>query len=462
MDWAFRELMDAEFGDLRLTERLVKLVEALSRAPEASVPEACGSAGAAKAAYRFWNNPKVSGAAILKPHVQRTAQRAAKEPVVLAVQDRTSLDFSSHRRTAGLGYLKKRHERGILLHQVLAVSPQGVPLGLLHQQFWTRPLEEFGKKKQRGRKVTARKETQAWLVGLRAARAALPDHPCIVVVGDRESDIYDLFAAPRDEHTHLLVRVRDWRRRVNHPAKQLGRAMRTVAPQATVSVEIPRADQKPGRQAVLTLRWTSLEILRPANHPDRTAPATLRLWFLLAEEESPPPGETPIRWLLASTLPIDTLDDASQTLLRYTYRWRLEQLHFVEKSGCCVEHLELETVERLERAIATYSLVAWQLLWLTYLARKAPELSCVEVLPGHSWQVLCLATPPQQLPDKPPTLREAVRRIAKLGGFLGRKGDGEPGVETLWRGWRRLVDLTTGYDLVHAAQPPPALSAICG
>lgn len=372
-----RELLGAEFGDVRLTDRLVKVVEALSRSPGARAPEACGSAAAAKATYRFWDHDAVSCQAILKPHVESTVQRAEAEPVVLAVQDQTQINLSHHPSTHGLGYLKTKRQRGLLLHQVLAVSGEGVPLGLLHQHFWARSAAEFGKKKQRDRKPTKQKETQTWLDGLTAAQTALKNHPMVVVVGDRESDLYDLFAAPRAENVHLLVRVRDWQRRVNHPAGSLKKAMQQQPSQAKVSVEIPRPDQKPGRQAVLDLRWAHLEILRPVNHPDRSVPTSLRLWFLLAEEEQPPVNEKPICWLLASTLPIRTFEEATRTLRWYTFRWRIEQYHYVQKSGCRIEELQLETAERLQRAITTYSLVAWHLLRLTYLARATPEVVCV-------------------------------------------------------------------------------------
>ena len=448
MDWVIRELLGAEFGDTRLSERLIKVTTALGRNPTASVPEACGSAAAAKAAYRFWDHPAVTCEAILKPHIESTVRRAAGERVVLAVQDGTGINLSRHHATQGLGYLKTKQQRGLLLHQVLAVSGEGVPLGLLYQRFWTRSAAEFGKRTQRNRKLTRQKESQNWLDGLAAAQTALTDHPCVVVVGDRESDLYDLFAVPRPQNIHLLVRVRDWQRRVNHPAGSLKKALAQQPVQAKVSVEIPRADQKPGRQTVLSVRWACLEILRPVNHPDRASPTSLRVWFLLAEEEQPPAGEKPICWLLASTLPILNLEEAQQTLRWYTFRWRIEQYHYVQKSGCRIEDLQLETAARLQRAITNYSLVAWHLLRLTYLSRAAPQVACVEVMPEVSWEVLYRATHGHRpLPTCPPKLHEAVRWIARLGGFLGRKHDKEPGVTTLWRGWRRLEDITAGYYL---------------
>ena len=256
----------------------------------------------------------------------------------------------------------------------------------------------------------------------------------------------------------MLIRVRNRQRRVNHLARHLGAAMRAQKVRAHVEAEIPRSDLLPGRRVTLSLRWTSLEVLRPSNHPDRSAPELPSLWFLLAEEEHPEPNTEPICWLLVSSRAIETLEEALQSLRWYTYRWRVEQFHFVLKSGCRIEQLQLETAARLEKAISTYSIIAWRLLQITYQARKTPEICCVEILPSLPWEVLHRATHPRQQPlQKPPSLEEAVRWIARLGGFLDRKGDGHPGVKTLWRGWRRLEELAAGYHLALAkATGPPA------
>lgn len=458
MDWVWPEVARADFGDVRWSNRLVRMIEAFSRQPAASVPEACGGMGQAKAAYRFWSAKEVTPAKILKPHIEQTSERAARHAVVLAVQDHTQVNFSNHPKTAGLGYLKKKHQRGMFLHNVLAVSPEGLPLGVLHQEYWVRDLEEYGKRAQRDRKITAEKESQTWLTGLGAVEAALPDHPCVVVVADREADLYDLYAQPRREGMHLLIRVREWQRLVNHPLRHVEAAIRAQPVRAQVEVEVPRSDLLPGRRVTLSLRWTSLEVLRPSNHPDRNAPPSLTLWFLLAEEEHPEPDTEAICWLLAFSKAIETLEDALQALRWYTYRWRVEQFHFVLKSGCRVEQLQLEAAERLEKAISTYSIVAWRLLHLTYQARKTPDICCLDVLPSLPWEVLHQATHPHApVPQKPPTLEEAVRWIARLGGFLGRKRDGHPGVKTLWRGCRRLEYLATGYRLaLKQATGPPA------
>ena len=197
--------------------------------------------------------------------------------------------------------------------------------------------------------------------------------------------------------------------------------------------------------STLACRPAAVDIAPPSTHPRRKELPYLRLTAILAEEEHPPAGQEPVRWWLLTTLPITTLDDAMQAVAWYALRWLVERYHYVLKSGCRIEQLQLETAERLQRAVATYAVVAWRLLWLTYEARRHPEASCEAVLPREQWQVLHqVVHKTHRIPTSPPSLREAVRQMARLGGFLARKGDGEPGVKTIWRGLRRLDDLVTG------------------
>jgi hypothetical protein len=447
--WSALELRHVDLGDRRLDRRLVKLVDDLLRTPEASVPQAAGDWAATKAAYRFWDNPRVQPGDIRAAHRDSTLERLTgqEDGPILALQDTTSFDFTDHPVTTGLGYLAHRQRSGIWLHSVLAVSDAGVPLGLIDQHTWTRDLATLGKRAQRNRKETADKESQRWLNALAATEAAVPVERTVVTVADREADFYDLFAARRRRGSHLLIRAKP-RRRVRHVERLLGRAVRAHSAAGTMAVDLRRGDDRPPRRALLTIRFATLAVAPPSTHPRRKTLPHLKLTAILAEEENPPEGQDPVRWWLVTTLPIATLADAERAVRWYALRWLIERYHYVLKSGCRVERLQLETAERLERALATYAVVAWRLLWLTYEARRDPEASCESVLPREQWQVLHrVVRKTDQVPASPPGLREAVRQIARLGGFLARKGDGEPGVKTIWRGLRRLEDLVTGWKL---------------
>ena len=450
------ELRHVDLGDQRLNKRLVRLVDDLLRAPEASVPVASGDWAATKAAYRFWDNPRVDPHDIRAAHRDVTLERidAHRHEPLLVLQDTTSFDFTDHPGTTGLGYLAGSKRFGLWLHTALAVSRAGVPLGPLHQFTWTRDLKDLGKRALRNQKETADKESQRWLDALAATEAALPPEQMVITVADREADFYDLFAAPRRPGSHLLIRAKP-RRRVRQVEGLLGRAVRATAAAGTMAVELRRGDDRPPRQAVLTVRFATVDLAPPSTHVRRKELPHLRLTAILAEEEDPPEGQEPVRWWLLTTLPIHGLADAMQAVAWYTLRWLVERYHYVLKSGCRIEQLQLETAERLQRALATYAVVAWRLLWLTYEARRHPEASCQGVLTPEQWQVLHrVVKKTDRIPASPPSLREAVRQIARLGGFLARKGDGEPGVKTIWRGLRRLDDLVTGSRLSRHDPPP--------
>lgn len=455
--WAQTEFRTVQLGDQRLHRRLAHLVEVLAAHPEASVPQALGLWADVKGAYRFWDNERVTPEAIRAAHQQRTRERLPADGPVLALQDTTTLDFTAHPGTRDLGYLGDLQHFGLCVHSVLVADTQGVPLGVLHQEVWTRDPADFGKRRRRRFQETADKESQRWLTALAATADALPPDRTVITVADREADCYDLFTAPRRPNLHLLVRAKG-RRRLHGEARLLEAAVRAGPARGTVTVTVPRRAERPSRQAVLTLRFGTFALAVPSTHPRRKELAPVSLQAVLAEETTPPVGQAPVRWLLLTTLEVPAEAEAAQVVRWYAARWLIERYHYALKSGCRLEHLQLETSARLQRALATYSVVAWRLLWLTYEARREPDAPCEGVLKRQEWQVLyCRFHPQTPVPTAAPGLREAMHWLARLGGFLGRRHDGEPGVKTLWRGLRRLNDLVAGYQLADASCETPSL-----
>jgi hypothetical protein len=445
--WAAEELRDARLGDKRLDRRLMRVVEDLARQPSVSVPQASGTWAATKAVYRFWDSARVTPEAIRASHTQSTVKRVQRH--VLAVQDTTDLDFAHHPTTKGVGPLDNSFQQGLKVHSTLAVSSQGVPLGLLHQEVWARDPETRGISHRCRQREIKDKESQRWLTALEASQQSVPAGVQVVTVADREADIYDLFAWPRRPGAHLLIRgTHD--RRVGEVG-YLWETMRQSPVCGRYTFAWRRKDGQPAREVTVCVRCASLEIQPPHHHPKRGTLKPVRVQGVLAEEENPPPGVTPVCWLLLTTLPVDSLEDAQRYIRCYSYRWLIERYHFVLKSGCRLEQLQLEEARRIQRALATYCIVAWRLLWLTYEARQNPDTPCDKVLEAHEWQSLyCRIHRTPQPPVEPPTLRQAVRWIAQLGGFLGRKSDGEPGVKTIWLGFRRLNDLAAMWQLLHS------------
>ena len=446
--WIEQELYSSDLGDTRRNRRLVKLVQALSAKPRASVPEACGSWSATKAAYRFWDNDQVSDEAIRAGHIESTRKRCEASGTVLAIQDTSDLDYTSHPGTEGLGYLQPSYCQGLKVHSVFAVSSDGLPLGLVDQHIWAREVAEIGKNAARKKKATVEKESQRWLEALSHTGDVLGSVKRVITVADREADIYDLFAQGRVPGQELLIRAAQ-DRCIEQSDARLWQQLRQTAKAGEMELALKRRPDRAARQALLSLRYTSVSIQPPRSYKGRAQLPSIKLQALLAEEMPPPSdGGKPICWLLLTTLPIGCWDQAMDCLRWYSYRWLIERYHYVLKSGCGIERLELETAERLKRALATYSLVAWRLLWLSYLARQRPDQSCECAYEPIEWHAL-YATIHQsgELPEAPPSLRQAVRWTAQLGGFLARKSDGEPGVKTLWRGLQRLDDIVRTWKL---------------
>jgi hypothetical protein len=458
-----------KLGDRRLENRLCAVVEALAQRPEASIPSACESWAATLGAYRLMDNPAVEPEAIVEAAAEATAKRAVGQSVVLAVQDTTSIDYTEHGATTELGYLDHPDRRGLMVHTTLAVTEDGVPLGLVDQQIWARDLEQVGRRHQRKQIPIEGKESMKWLKGLQAAEARVGSIGRVVTVADREADVYELFALAECLRGDWLIRARHDRRLVGQEPR-LTQAVKQAPLAARVAIEVPRRADQPPQRTEVDVRFTRVELLPPPQwgpsrerwwdaHPttERIVPEplpSLTVGVVLVEEVHPPHNQTPIRWLLLTSLPLETAGDALRAVAYYRLRWLIERFHYVLKSGCQVERLQFDSGQRLIRALTIYSLVASWLLYVTYQARAHPTTPASAVLDPESWQALYAFTHPgQPIPLDPPPLDSTIRMIARLGGFLARKHDGAPGVKTIWRGLRRLTDITLTYRLLTASSP---------
>jgi len=438
---------------LRHAKRLHQIVETLSHAPNASVPEATKSASEAQSIYRFWSNPKVTQAAILNSHIDGTIERSRSCETVLAIQDTTDLDFTSHRASAGLGYLNQTQQQGIKVHNTFGVSGAGEPLGLLGQHCWVReqpPKPKKGRKaaEQNYNKPIEEKESYRWIECLRSAESKLAQSIQLVHVADREADIFELFVQPRAANSELLIRVKA-NRKVKHELGKLFPSLAQSPVLGEMTVTVKRTPQRPARTAQVAIRAITVTIEVPdylAKQKPEMAPTELNA--LLVEEVTPPSdGGKPICWKLLTSLPLDNFEQACQAVRWYSYRWLIERFHFTLKSGCKIEDLQLQHRDRLLKALATYSMVAWRLMAMTYLARLTPDVNCEVIFQPQEWKLLRRRFVPKSRSKQPPTLHQATNWLARLGGFLNRKGDGEPGIKTLWRGYTKLQHLIEGVGL---------------
>ena len=326
-------------------------------------------------------------------------------------------------------------------------------MGLVSQESWARDPATFGTAAQRRTRPVAEKESQKWLTGLQRVADALPEGPRVVLVQDREADVFAFLAAPRPAHIELIVRVCQ-PRRVDVDAGRAGglRNVLEAARQAPVvgplRVQVPRKPGQPEREAVLELAASAVVVKAPRRRSADVPAVSQALWVVRATEIEPPPGGKPIEWILLTTMAIDSCAAARRCVQHYALRWRVERFHYTLKQGCTVERLQFEDAHPLKNALALYSIVAWRLLWLTYTARQQPQAPATEVLPPLELQVL-----EEAIQAPVPTARAAIRALAQLGGFPTNPSAQEPGVKVLWRGLRRLEAMVEGWLLALQAQP---------
>lgn len=443
--WPAQEFRHVNFGDTRLKRRLIHICENRINRPCSSLPGCHADWADLKGTYRFMSNDSVNPDEILGSHYRCTAERMKDEAVVLAVQDSCLLDYSNLEATTGLGPLQTPKHRGIMLHSVLAVRPDRLPLGLMWAKMWTRPKEEFGKRHQRRLRPFEEKESYKWVEALEASAQLQSElaETLVVHVADREADVYDFIGRSLELKLPILVRSAHDRcldKDQQSQAKRLFSFMASQPVQGHFDVEVRRHAQRPERIARLSLRFCAVQLMPPRSRLSQDLPS-LPVWAILAREEDEA-LPNPIEWLLLSTLPVNTLPEAIRSVEWYACRWTIEMLHKVAKSGCEIEKRRFGDVDRLQRYLALDLVVAWRVLYLTLAGRQTPDLPCSAVLEPSQWQALyCYVHRVRDAPETPPTLGQAMNWIAGLGGFLKRKGDGYPGTQTMWKGMVRLLDI---------------------
>jgi uncharacterized protein DUF4338/transposase-like protein/transposase Tn5 family protein len=451
-DWAAEELEAAALGDWRLKRRLVELARDFAARPQASIPQACGSRAKTKAAYRFLDNKEVTMEEILKSHYRATAQRTteqAEQAVVLAVQDTTFLNYSAHPATHGLGPIGTRRQRklvGLVLHDTMVYNLARTPLGLVDVQCWARDPQARGKSKRRRELPIAQKESAKWLHSFAAAQRLQGQcpHTTVVSVGDREADIYELFAQATHAARGPQLLVRACRQRVLAQEQQsLCEHLRQQPLAGYSEVPVPRRGKRPARIATLEVRFAPVTLRAPRA---KRALGAVELWAVEAWERAAPAGVEALHWTLLTTLEVASLQQAQTMLDWYTIRWQIEVYHRTLKSGCRIKERQLGSAQRLENCLAIDMVVAWRIAQLARLNREIPNVPCSVFFAQAQWKALVSFINQSFIPPTaPPTMHEATHMVAQLGGYLGRTGDGEPGTKSLWLGLQRLDDITVAW-----------------
>ena len=452
--WVDEELAGCTFRDERLGRRLRKMLDQMSGAVGEPIPLACQDWANTKAAYRFLSNEAVTENEILAGHFQSTRTRAeAVDGPILVLQDTTEFSYRRARpeRIGAITVAPSRKEEdgrfrlhticGVLMHSSLAVTTEGLPLGLSAIKFWTRSKFKGTAALKRHINLTRTpiegKESFRWLENMRQSSMLLMRPERLIHVGDRENDIYEFFCEAQSVGTHFLVRT--------CVDRLAGDGRHTVADEmaeVTVAGE-HRVQLAEGQEAVVELRYKRVRVLPPIGKQKRY-PA-LDLTIISARERDEPDGRPRIDWKLITDLPVESAEDAVEKLKWYALRWKIEVFHKTLKSGCRAEDARLRTAERLVNLIAVFCIVSWRIFWMTMINRTAPESSPELVLTRPEISALDQLEARRQKPPRDRrSLSAYLTQIARLGGYLGRANDPPPGNVVIWRGWSRLTDIVLG------------------
>jgi hypothetical protein len=455
MGWIDEELAACPLPDQRLRQRLQQLLQRFSSGLGESIPFACQDWANTKAAYRFFSNERVTEQDILEGHWQATQQRfAATNGPVLVLHDTT--EFSFHRRRIkGVGalYRYSRARRGdltlcgMLMHSSLVVTTEGLPLGLAAVKFWTRKKFKGTNALKRSVNPTrvpiAQKESVRWLENLEQSTARLGTAERLVHIGDRESDIYELFCTAQNAGTKFVLRT-CVDRLAEDGQKTIAAVLKQTPVKAVHRVEVADRNGQVS-EAVLEIKYRRLWVYAPEAKQKHYGP--LKLTVIYARERHKPKGRERIDWKLITNLPVRSRSEAVEKLDWYACRWKIELFHKVLKSGCQAEEYKLRTADRLVKLLAVLCILAWRVFWLTMLNRVAPHAAPELVFTPEEVRVLDHLGKGKDPYPAEPRLANYVQQLARLGGYLARARDGPPGNLVMWRGLARLTDIALGFQL---------------
>jgi hypothetical protein len=447
--WAQAEFGFAQLGDQRRNNRLVNIAQHLAASPGGTLPQAFPQWAELKAAYRFFGQRGVSFERILAPHLERTRQACRESGEYLLIEDTTLLDYSLHSATEGLGFIGNGG-RGFELHSTLAVQvegwtleqrPEGTLRGLFGQQCYApRPTPKGEGRRER---LSRPRKSQRWTAAFKQTGCP-PSASQWIYIADRESDFYEPIATCQQYGVDFIIRSFQARRLAD--AGHLREAVAQAPVLGQTTVDLRTRGGQPARTAIVQVRAVRVDLDGPWRPGGWQAPLA-GVWALEVREVDAPEGvKEPLHWLLLTSLACTSFVQAQRVVGRYTARWWVEEYHKALKTGAGVEESQLEKPERLESLIAVLAVVAVRLLSTKFLARSRPD--SMEAAQSFGPQMLEILESKLGKPKGGWTNANLIVATARLGGFIGRKSDGMPGWQTIWRGWQRLMWMCEGANLI--------------
>ncbi len=431
MSWAAQEFETLDLGDARLNRRAVLLAERLAQKPGASIPNACHNWSETVAAYRFLSHEDVSWDDVMQAHWQASEQRIGQHPVVLCLQDTTELDFNAQ-QTTGLGPLSYEAQRGLYLHPTYVVTPDREPLGVTNAWTWARQFKAAD-----GTRAGVLESTR-WIESYeRVAEQALRlPHTRHICVADRESDIMALLVRARELDHAADYLVRSQHNRALPEGGKLWEKVGQAPVLGHVRFDLPAGRGRKARAVKQEVRVERVTLKDGAN-------GQVQVTCVVAAEINAPAGVKPVLWRLLTNRQASTLEQACELIDWYRARWEIELFFLVLKEGCRVERLQLGDSERLQTALALYMVIAWRINRLMRLGRALADLPADLVFESDEWKAAFILNK-KPVPKQVPELNTVIRLIAQRGGFLARKGDGQPGAKSIWLGMQDVAVFVEG------------------
>lgn len=457
-DWCRNEFSAISFGDKRVDERFIKVAQQIVGNPMRSISEACGTWAGAKAAYRMFDNDRISPSTIIETHRAKTIERARGKSVVLAVQDSSILNYEHFSSINDMGTVEGGNtwtHRGLILHPTIAVTPDGDCLGILDHIIYSRAdgKRRLGHYDHLNIPIS-QKESYRWLRAMRAAHSAMGDQTTLVMVGDREADIFELFQEAAKIGANFLVRACKDRQLINDDLEigNIGDALAAASLAGVADVEIKAAAKRQARIARVDIKFIEVTLKPPVRkrsaRAEKLVPQTI--WVVSVEENDPPKDTEALRWILLTNHPVENAKEAYEKLQWYKRRWTIETYFRTLKSGFRIESTRLNRQVKLERYIALVATLAIRVMNLANLRENAQGRQASERFSKLECEILRTKRDAREGAKRMTLyLDEAIREVAILGGFLARKNDGSAGATVIWRGLQRLSDLEQEWNLLE-------------
>ena len=431
-EWVKDQWTKSILGDKRRNKRIIKLANNMIKCPDKSLPvQNKGFWSETKAGYRFLNTDDITHENLQQEHWKNTQMAIAsvEKNTILYIQDKTELDYSNLKKTNGLGYIGDHNGKGILAQSILAVAyDRNSPsiMGLAYQKVWTRLLKSRRTNETRYQRHKRGTEADYWVECLNTIERPNNSDQKHVAVGDRENDIYKFIKNCKEKSWDFLIRATGARSILTTTGEKilLSKFARSLKSQGSKEIELRARKDRPARKVLLHIGWDKIKIITPKNGFSKSDYQEIDAWCLRIWENAP----DGLEWILLTNLSIESLDDAYEKIEWYELRWLIEEYHKCLKSGCSIEKSQLQSAKGLFSLLGIIGILATKLLEMKFLVREEPDVLAKEHIPIMPLTMLCSQF---NLSPHDITNRQFWHKLAGLGGFLGRKSDGEPGWQTL-------------------------------